>query len=121
MSIAAVIKADVLAFAPELSTLTDQFWVDALDYVNQVDLTSVDTDIDRRLARIYLAAHIGSTTKRAGTGAAGPVTSESAGGIRRSYGLLATSASGSGLSSTRYGQLYESILSMSLAHGPLLI
>src|SRR3982750_2608932 len=84
-----IIKADVLAVAPELSTLSDQFWLDTLVYANEFDFTSVDTEQTVRMARIFLCAHLGSRAKRSGSGVAGPVTSEAAGGVRRSYGLVA--------------------------------
>jgi hypothetical protein len=97
-------------------------WVGILNYVNQINLTTWDTDPDRYLARVYLAAHIGSTTGQAGSGAAGPVTSESAGGVRTSYGLIAMAASSPlYLATTRYGQMYLDIISMSQCAGPFLI
>ena len=117
-----ILRSDVLAVAPELSTLTDQFWVDLLDYVNEFDFTSLDTVQTVRMARIFLCAHLGSRAKRSGTGTAGPVVGEAAGGVRRSYGLIATAGGGlSELGSTQYGQTLQSILSMSGAHGPFLV
>ena len=121
-----IVKADVLAVAPELAVgsraLTDPFWVDLLIYANEFDFTSVDTDQTVRMARIFLCAHLGSRAMRSGTGVAGPVTSEAAGGVRRSYGLIA----GVGgmipeLHSTPYGMTLEFILTTSGAHGPFLV
>lgn len=121
MAIAAIVKADVFSFAAELNNkFDDQFWADVLAYVNQYDLTSTDTDEDRRLARIFLAAHIGANELRAKSGAAGPLTSESAGGVRRSYGLVASSTSAS-LNSTRYGTMFLFILESSGCAGPFVI
>lgn len=114
-----IVKADVLAFAPELSTLTDQWWLDNLGYANEFELTCYDSDQTVRLARILLCAHYGSRAKRSSTGAAGPVVGEAAGGVRRTYGLVATAGGGMGeLGSTPYGQTLLSILSASQAHGP---
>lgn len=118
-----IVKADVLAFAPELTTVPgDAAWVDILAYVNTHDLAlSGDDEDTARLARIYLAAHLGLMTKRAGSGAAGPVTAESAGLVRRAYGLLAQAAGANSLAGTMYGQLYLALLGSSSAHGPFLI
>jgi hypothetical protein len=115
-----IFKADVTAFAAELSVVTDPMWVDILNFVNQFDLTACDSDYDRRLARIFLAAHIASNDLKARSGAAGPVTSESAGGVRRSYGFVAYTQ-GSNLNSTRYGQAFSDILDMTGAAGPFLV
>lgn len=117
-----IIKADVLAVAPELSTLSDQFWLDMLNYANEFDFTSLDTEQTVRMARIFLCAHLGARAKRSGTGVAGPVTSEAAGGVRRSYGLVAgIGGSLEELNSTQYGLTLKFILSSSGAHGPFLV
>jgi len=129
---AAITQSDVQAFAPELSVLSAGAWTDILAYVNELDLTvsiypemacpsvpGESAQVDR-IAKIYLAAHIGTLTRLAGGGTAGPVTSSSAGGLRRSFGLISM-ATGSALGSTRYGQMYLDILSMTQAHGPLVI
>lgn len=115
-----IVKTDVLAIAPELSTVVDAAWTDILAYVNQVVLTECDSDIDRRLARIFLAAHLGTVSKRGVTGAAGPLTSESAGGVKRSY-APPSSTDVSSMSSTRYGLQYIDILGASLVHGPMVV
>lgn len=116
-----IIKADVLAVAPELTTLTDQFWLDLLEYANEFDFTTLDTEQTVRMARIFLCAHLGARAKRSGGGTAGPVTGEAAGGVRRSYGLIATAGGGlSELGSTQYGQTLASILNMSLVRAPFL-
>lgn len=117
-----IIKADVLAIAPELSTLTDQAWVDLLAYANEFDFTSLDTEQTVRMARIFLCAHFGAKTRRAATGIVGPVISEAAGGVRRAYGFSgATSVTSGDFGSTPYGITLLSILNMSGAHGPFLV
>lgn len=117
-----IIKADVLAFASELSTLSDAWWVDTLAWVNEFDFTSLDTEQTVRMARILLCAHIGSRARRASTGAAGPVISEAAGGVRRAYGLVSTSSGGlTDLGSTSYGLTLQVILMASGAHGPFVV
>lgn len=116
-----IIKSDVTDFAGELATgVSDNAWTRILAFVNQVDLSSVDSDEDRALARIYLAAHLAKQTKSGASAAAGPVTSESAGGIRRSYGFVAMSNSTS-LGKTNYGQMYLEILNMCGTGGPVLV
>lgn len=117
-----IIKADVLAIAPELSSMTDQAWLDLLTYVNEFDFTEVDTEQTVRMCRILLCAHYGSRGIRSSTGVAGPVVGEAAGGVRRTYGLVATAGGSLGeLGSTMYGQTLMSILSMSGTHGPFLV
>jgi hypothetical protein len=122
---AAIVKSDVTDAASELATSaipTANAWTDILAYVNTFDLTLTGEDAQTdRMAKIYLAAHMATMEKRAASNAAGPMTSESVGGIRRSYGLLAQFASDSSLKSTRYGQLYLEILGASLAGGPMVV
>jgi len=139
VTIAAITVDDVLAMAPELNTVTDPAWIDILAYVNVHDLTKFNyatvpcvpglnfgnTSEDgqtARMARIYLAAHMGKMLKLGGSAAAGPVTGESVGGVRRSYGLIAQIPGWlASLSTTRYGQLYLEIVGMSLAALPMVI
>ena len=120
-----ITSADVLELAPELTTVSAEAWVWILAYVSEVDLTFVsDTENTTQILRIYLAAHMATITtlgSSSSSAAAGPVTSESAGGIRRSYATIATSTVGSDLTSTRYGQRYTAILRSSLASGPFLV
>jgi len=117
-----VVWSDVLAFAPELSTVDIGAQTDILSYVNEIDLSQVtDTAQVTRMARIYLAAHFGSVQKRARQGIGGPVTSESAGALRRSYGLSAMPSGEEGLGTSMYGMSYLTILRMSLSHGPFLV
>jgi hypothetical protein len=117
-----VVMADVLAFAPELRCLSTPFWADALAYVNEMDLSGSIGESPQvaRVARIYLAAHLGTISKRAGSGAAGPVTDESAGNVHRSY-AAATMATAYALGATMYGQQYLALTEMSLAAAPLVI
>ncbi|MGN6103653.1 MAG: DUF4054 domain-containing protein [Kofleriaceae bacterium] len=118
--IADVTKDEVIAFAPELATVSDGTWPSILAFINEIDMTYLGESANTtRLARIYLAAHIAKMGKRAASSAAGPVTSESAGGIRRSYGFAALTDTHS-LRTTNYGQLYLDLLGMTLAHGPFL-
>ena len=139
-----IVWDDVLGIAPELSTITASGRVDILAYVNSLtsgtapvlytpdEMVVVANDpgngLDAgndggatlRFARILMAAHFGTIAKRAGSGAAGPVTSQAAGGLRVSYGLTSISSGDPGFSLTQYGQTYLTLVRSSLAHGPVL-
>lgn len=122
---AEVYKAHVLAL-PGLETalgvVSDLAWVSVLAYVNEYDMSSLgETDATIQYYRTLLAAHLMLSTKRAFTGAAGPVTARSAGQVRQSFGLLAQAAGTNALVGTIYGQMLIGILGSSAAHGPLLI
>lgn len=118
-----IVKADVTAHASELETgVSDTAWVDVLNHVNQISLRSVDSDYDRRLARIYLAAHILYKIKTSKTGAVGPIVSESAGGVKRSYApMIASSTTSGSLGTTTFGQEYLDILASSQVNGPFVV
>lgn len=136
---------DVVAVAPELAsaTITSATGRSAiLAYVNTWNsgstLVAWDCDWDTtigtpgngigggddgpllRLLRMHLAAHFATMARRAASGAAGPVTSEAAGGLRRSYGLSVVAFGDPGLSLTLYGQTAMTLMRLSLAHGPVL-
>lgn len=122
-----IVKPDVLALAPEL-TLSDQGWVEVLTYVNELDLSSLGESVQvTRMARIYLAAHLGTVGRLAttggGTAVSGPVTSEAVGQVRRTYATTGSgstqSATSTNLEATMYGQMYMRIIGMSAARGPL--
>lgn len=122
MAVTPITRDDVLAFAPELSNVATAAFTLILAHVNELDLTNAEigeTEDTTRLARIYLAAHVALITRNAGSGAAGPVTSESIGQIRRSFGLLATAAGTNFLSGTQYGTAYLALLQASMAHFPI--
>lgn len=115
-----ITQDDVLEFAPQLAGLKPTTWSDILATANEFDLASYSTDQDRRMARLFLAAHVGQMLKDARTGAAGPVTSSAVGDIRRSYGLVAMATSTAGLQMTRYGQMFSEMLIFSVA-GPQIL
>lgn len=117
-----IIKQDVLDYAPELFRVSDPAWVTILNYVNAMSpdgFCGIEADI--KFARVLLAAHYGAISRRGKSGAAGPVTSEAAGAVRRSYGLVALAGSDAALGSTPYGQQYMQIVSVSCSHGPILV
>lgn len=110
-----ILKVDVLAIAPQLSTLTDAAWFTILAFVNTFNGPRCDPAL-KRLALIFLAAHLGTLVGSSGTGATGAtgaVISESAGGLKRTYAQVASSTGNSSLSQTAYGLQYLSIIGMS--------
>lgn len=120
-----IIKADVLAMATELTTLSDQAWLDILTWANEFDFSSLDTEQTVRMARILLCAHFGRRIQATGSsgalGPTGPIISEAAGGVRRTYGNVSGSSGGGALAeldTTPYGLLLATILSTSLIRVP---
>ncbi len=122
-----ILRVHVLAFAPELTTISDQAWADILTYVNTMSDVAFDGDTWMyRMARIFLAAHIGTVTSRAANGGIvgviGSVVMEAAGGLRRSYGAATSSTTDSStLGQTSYGIQYMVLLRSSGAAGPFLV
>jgi hypothetical protein len=117
---AALVWADVVAIATELSTIDGAARVFILEYVNGPGLDPASFDGEdghtTRFARIYLAAHLGSSIGKGAAGAAGgPVTSESMGGLSRSYSVGSVAASADSTGSTDYGRRYEALVKNSLA------
>jgi hypothetical protein len=117
---AAIDWDDVTAHAAELSSIATIAQDDILAYVSDVHDVSVfvdgEDDVALRLARIYLAAHLGSLTPSSTAG--GLVKSSSAGGLSRSYGPF---ASADGLKSTIYGLRYLDIIEGTPARAPVII
>lgn len=79
-----------------------------LAWVNEqlnVDLFGGEDAPKTRLARIHLAAHMATMGRRGG--AAGPVTSSSAGGLSRSFATPPISAN---YDATSYGSVFKMLL-----------
>jgi hypothetical protein len=112
-----IIWTDVVAHAPELSSVPSTAQTDVLAYAN-VALNASEfggtASAAYRLARIYLAAHFGTQVS---SGGAGAVLSESAGGLSVSYGGPPSSDM---LATTGYGALYLALVRRS-AGGPRVI
>ena len=117
-----ITKADVIAVAAGLSTLSDAVWVIVLNFINDFEGLDCDPSL-RKLALCLLSAHIGSVTGSVGaSGATTAVTSESAGGLKRTYAQPTSSSSMSALERTTYGQQFLAILRMSISTGgPFLV
>ena len=135
MALPIITPADLLAFAPEIATtpvVSDQAIVDIILYVCEMTMqtpnsvlfcgTSGPTPQVVRMARLFLAAHMATIVQRGMLNIDGPLTSESVGGVRRSYGMWPVLAEQGALGETWYGREYLSILGMSAsAHGPLVV
>lgn len=120
---ASIVWADVVAFAPTLSTVDAGAQADVLGYVNIVLAVAQFDGEDgptTRLARIYLAAHMGSLGVAAASGSAGPVVSRSIGGISEDYADT-SSSSGSALGDTSFGELYLQLVRRSPARATVVL
>ena len=108
-----VIWADVVAVDPGVATLDSWAQRLYLAEANALNPNAFDgVDGPRfKLARVFLAAHRGRRgIDVAATGAAGPVTSESLGGMAVSYATPATSGSGlDDFGLTAWGQQYQAL------------
>lgn len=119
----------MVGFASGLSTVSSSAQIDILAYV-EIALNSCyfggDCGPAYRLARIYLAAHMGAGGGLGGsTGTRGPVTAEAAGGMSRSYGGVAAFATGGtleqALARTVYGGYLLEMINSSAARGPFVL
>lgn len=114
---AAITWAMVQDHAPELSTVDVDAQNDILNHVNNdlfVDDFGGEDSYKLKLARIYLAAHLG-TMALPNTGAgAGPVTSWSLGDMAVSYGGTVAAYANATYAQTVYGQQYHAILRTTL-------
>lgn len=118
---AAINWAAVLAFAPELVTVSGGAQTDILGLVNEsIDPDMLDGEDGRKtkMARVLLAAHLGAgVAKSGGSTGVGNVVSESAGGLARAYGATFTLDTAS-LGTTSYGQAYLAMVRASAAAAP---
>lgn len=119
---AAITWTDVVDVAPALSTVDADAQTMILAYVNaELDVVMFGGEAapKTKLARVYLAAHLGTLSRPgASATAAGPVVSESAGGLSRSYANMVSSTSSAGLERTTFGTMYAFLVGTSLARAP---
>lgn len=116
-----ILWADVVAIAADLDDVDLAAQTDILAYVNALPYSPYgsDTAWSYRLARIYLAAHLGSGALPGASTAAGSVTSETVGPITTQY--AATQSTREALEATSYGRQYLSLVRNSLARLPFAI
>ena len=129
-----------LSTSGELEPLASITWLQVLDFapalegcpltMQQLILQYVDCKLpdclfkcppEATLARIYLAAHLGSDAKGGASGAKGPVTSKKRGPISATWSAPNLQASSSAWGSTSYGRQLLDILRNSKARMPFLI
>lgn len=119
---AAIAWSDVVAFAPQLASVDAGAQAVALAYVNatlQVDAFDGEAGPRTRIARILLAAHLGSLPGSGGN--PGNVTSEtvSATSLQSMYSMA---AAGNGLDATSYGVELRRMYRLALFRkGPFLV
>lgn len=107
----------------QLSALAKIAQANILAHVNTilaVDEFDGEDGPTTKLARLYLAAHFGTSDAGANTGVAGPVTSASMGGLSQSFGGGYT-IDPQMLALTRYGRSYLSMVRGSKARVPVLL
>lgn len=119
---ASIIWTDVTALDSNLSSIDSGVQTTVLAHVNEafdVDVFGGESSSTLKLARQYLAAHMATLIRMAGQGASGPVSSESAGGLSRSY---AVAQSGAGdLGATLWGSMLAHLIRTSPARSPLVV
>lgn len=109
----------VVDHAAELSSVDVEAKVDILAHVNDTIATEFFGGEDAartKMARVYLAAHMGSIAKSRGSTSTGAVTAESAGGLSRSYSVVTTALED--LDATSYGRSYAGLVKRSAARVP---
>lgn len=124
---AAITWLHVVAHASTLAGVHVDQQADLLDLVNtqlNASMFGGEDAAKTKLARIYFAAHFaslpGAGTLPDGSAAAGPVTSESTGGVSRAYAAI-TAGGGSDADNwgeTIWGRRYKTLLRGSIARFP---
>ena len=112
---AALVWDDVVAIAPELAGVAAGAQTAILGYVNEslnVAVFGGEEAHGTRLARSFLAAHLGSVAVSGGEsiGVAGELKSETVGPITRSYSTSNDVVATTNLSSSSYGQIYLALV-----------
>ena len=120
---------DVVAIAPELAALSAEAKASFLAHVNaSFNLAAFSDDPlvatpQLRLARILLGAHLGTLGIRAQSsgGGTGEVTSETVGGISRTFKVSSSAEVMEGLDLSAYGQMLGEIINASAARAWILL
>lgn len=112
---------DVTALAAELVDVPVTAQTIILAYVNDALNESMFGEHALKLARIYLAAHIGTGSLPGGGTATGAVVSETVGGISRTYDAITAAADGSGFDATTYGTTFRFLVRTSNARLPRVV
>lgn len=121
-----IVWADVTALAPELATLSVSAQTAILAYANVAfnesmfkadDSSGVSSPL--KMARVYLAAHLGTTSKGAGSAAAGPLIEESDGRLMRKFATA--TANNTSFVGSSYGELLTWLINTSRARYPMVL
>lgn len=119
----AIVWTDVTAHAAELADVGLAAQADYLSLANtflNVSMLDGEDGARTKMARIYIAAHFATLDRLRGTSVAGPVVSESRGGLSRSYANLTQMSVASGLfGQTTYGQNYATLVRTSRTRWPV--
>ncbi len=121
---AAITWTDVTNHASELTSVAVAAQTDILAHVNTaftVDELDGESGPMTKLARIYLAAHLGTLSTQGGAAAAGPVIEEEVGDVRRRFADLTTSATLTTYEGSSYGKLLNELLRRSAARAPFVV
>jgi hypothetical protein len=114
---------DVVALAPDLEELQIEAQTLILAYVNRaLNPAMFKSEAALTLARIYLAAHLGTNAMPGSGGEVmGTVVSEKVGDLQRTYGAVAEASEGGGFESTTYGKTFQFLVRTSRARLPRVI
>lgn len=119
MAAAPITWPDVLLIAAELDGLSEATRAAILAYVNTALNENAFKPAAFKLARMYLAAHLGELSATDGELVGGPVTSETEGGISKTYATAATTSVA--LDNTSYGAVYQQLVKTSRARFPFVL
>lgn len=115
----AIVWTDVSDLAPELASLTVAAQNAILVYVNAAfDESKFKTEA-LKMARVYLAAHLGTLTRLQGSAIAGPLIEESDGRLSRKFAVI--TAENTSFSGTSYGELLQFLINTSRARFPVVL
>ena len=124
---AAIDWADVTAFVSGLSAVNSDAQDDILAHVNVILKVSEYDDeegVKTRLARIYLAAHMGTMGLIGSSGSVGPIKKERAGNLEREYdsGSSSSTATTYGdYGDTAYGRMFMAMTRTNPGRAPFVI
>ncbi len=119
----AIVWADVVAVSSPLAATVLAVQTDLLTLVNTgfgafPQIFDGEDGIKTRLARIYVAAHFASLPGAGEQRPAGPVTSQTRGGLSQSYQALSAGSRNDTWNDTQWGRRYLQLLLGSRATWP---
>lgn len=120
MSAPPITWPEVVTIDASLATVPENAQVWILEYANRALNPRMFTTQAYKLVRLYLAAHFGTMSVPGAAGetpVAGPVTSETVGGISRTYALVSDSSDPT-FSTTSHGQMYAFLVRTSKGRLP---